>query len=445
MCSKDKRMVLLVRLKRNSSMANMVSLACEPLELEYLAAVAGKAGWQCEIHDGVVSAEPFRMALARLKPDVVAFSGYVTAQDQIIRHAALVRKVLPQAVVAVGGVHAEINHAHFHVPQIDFVIRSNALHTFRTLLESGAAALGKMPGVCHADGRGAWTCNDSGLENPCPHVRPNRAHFEKYRKKFRYLDYGTTAIVKGSCGCPHQCSFCFCRLLNNGQFSARPVDDLVDEIAGIQADTIWIVDDSFLLNRDRVLEFCDRIEHLKTRKRFIVYGRADFVVTHADILPRIRQAGIIDVIVGLEAVDEDVLQDYRKQVSAQVNETCVRLLEEAGIRCTGLFIVSHNATRADFRTLDRWIARTGLRVYTLSIFTPFPGTDIYRQYRDQLTTTDCAKWDLLHLVLPPGNMGRLEFYLRFYWLQAKVLLRYFRKSRPASVEGTSPVERQVTS
>jgi radical SAM superfamily enzyme YgiQ (UPF0313 family) len=445
MFSKSKRTVLLVRLKRRMSIASFARLSCEPLELEYLYAVASGAGWQSEIYDGVVSAEPLRGVLARLKPDVVAFSGYITAEDSIIRHAAMVKHALPQAVVVAGGVHAAVNHERFHKPHIDLIIRADETLVFRTLLETGVEAVRRMPGVCHADSHGAWICNDIGSSQQCPDVRPNRAHFEAYRKKFRYLDYGPTAIVKGSYGCPHQCSFCFCRLLNNGKYSERPLPDLLDEITEIAADTIWIVDDSFLLNKERVLEFCDEVEHRKIRKKFIVYGRADFVAANPEILSRIRAAGIIDLIVGLEAVDEDALREYRKQVTAEVNATCVRLLEEAGIRCTGLFIVSHNATRGDFRSLDRWISRTGLRVYTLSIFTPFPGTDIYEQYRDQLTTTDCTKWDLLHLVLQPGNMSRLEFYLRFYLLQAKVLFRYYRKRNSDAASRVSAAASEVAS
>ncbi len=445
MCSNPEGTVLLVRPKRSLGMARLVKLECEPLELEYLSAVAESAGWRSEIYDGAVCRESFRSALKRLRPDVVAFSGYFPAESAIIRHAQFAKRVLPETVVVVGGVHAQLNHERFHQPGIDLVVRADGLSTFRSLLVSGTEAAVQLPGVCHVDGSDRWVCNAIGPEQPLVGIRPSRTHFEKYRRRFRYLGYGPTAVVKGSYGCPYNCSFCYCRLLNGGKYHARPLDDVLDEISGISADTIWIVDDIFLLERQQVLEFCSEVERRGLRRKFIVYGRADFIAKNADLLPAMKAAGIIDVIVGLEAIDAASLLDYRKQVSAEENEDCVRLLQEAGIKCTGLFIVSHNATRADFRALDRWISRTGLRVYTMSIFSPFPGTEGYQQYRDQLTTEDCRKWDLLHLVIEPGGMSRLEFYLRFYWLQAKMLFRPKRKRVAGHAAEMSPAVRQVAS
>ena len=37
----------------------------------------------------------------------------------------------------------------------------------------------------------------------------------------------------------------------------------------------------------------------------------------------------------------------------------------------------------------------------ISIFTPIPGTALYRQYEKRLLTTEPEKWDFMHLVVPP--------------------------------------------
>ena len=65
----------------------------------------------------------------------------------------------------------------------------------------------------------------------------------------------------------------------------------------------------------------------------------------------------------------------------------------------------------DFRRLRRWIRRNRLAPYTLSIYTPMPGLpghEAARPYR----TSNPAKWDFLHLVIPPTRMKPWLFYLQ---------------------------------
>ncbi|MCI5126307.1 MAG: hypothetical protein D3925_17990, partial [Candidatus Electrothrix sp. AR5] len=132
---------------------------------------------------------------------------------------------------------------------------------------------------------------------------------------------------------------------------------------------------------------------------------------------------LVEVIVGLEAIDDKGLRGFNKQVNAEQNRHCVRLLRQYDIGCVGLFIMDQQATAADFRRLDRWIKEVELSTYTISVFSPFPGTEEYPALAGQLLTTDCRKWDLLHLVLPPLHLSRLGFMGRIWWLHGKLLWR----------------------
>ena len=65
--------------------------------------------------------------------------------------------------------------------------------------------------------------------------------------------------------------------MNMGKLSCRDMDDVVDEIAQIDSDNIYIVDDDFLYDTDRLNRFVDRIRQRGIHKNYICYGRADYI------------------------------------------------------------------------------------------------------------------------------------------------------------------------
>jgi radical SAM superfamily enzyme YgiQ (UPF0313 family) len=204
--------------------------------------------------------------------------------------------------------------------------------------------------------------------------------------------------------------------MNNGQFTDRVMADVVAEIAGIDCEYFWIVDDTFLVSRERVLEFVRLVRESGLRRKYIIYSRADFVAANEVLMPLLKEVGVIEIIFGLEAVDDAKLQDYNKRTSDEINRKAVQVLNECGIRCVGLFMVDIDATKDDFTKILTWVKAAGLRQFLTSIFTPFPGTPPFEQYADRLTTHNYEKWDLLHLVLRPTRLNKWQFYYYFYKL-----------------------------
>lgn len=409
--------MLLVRPPYRAGLALAAGLGArivtEPLALEYLAAVANEERCESRIHDPTVTRRSFAAEFREFRPDVVAITGYYAAKDSMLGYARSAKAKSPNTLTVIGGVHAEVNHKDFYDSSVDLVAHSGGTETFRRILLAVVAGRGTegLDGTCHRAQSGRWHCNPRAHFDSSSLPRPDRSHFYRYIDRFNYLDYGPVAMVKTAYGCPYQCSFCYCRLLNEGGYSTRPVPDVVDEIASVECDRIWIIDDSFLIDAERITAFAELLARRGIRKQFIVYSRADFIANNPRMLPTLKSMGVIDVMVGLEAIDDTTLAAYEKDIAADENVRCVRLLKDSGIECTGLFIMGIDATRSDFSQLNRWIARTGITTSALSVFSPFPGTRVYEDYRDSLTTTDCRKWDLLHLVARPTNLSRPAFYL----------------------------------
>ncbi len=426
MSSTTKLNILLVRPPYATGLTFAAHLVTEPLDLEYLAAVAAKLGHTWHIHDSMVPNKPFSSVLADFKPDVVAITGFYPAKDAMLATARTVKTWCQDTKVIIGGVHAELNPSDFFHTDIDAIVYSGGAHTFSRWL------LSLSGGTC----TGTWQNNPTitateWIRNPPPDPTdinpsllplPDRSHFYKYRHLFTYLHYGSIALVQSARGCPHSCSFCSCRLLNDGQFTPRPIEEVADEIASLDCEKIWLVDDTFLAISSRAASLAAALERRNIHKRFIIYARASDITRTSGIVNDLCRLGVMDVIVGLEAVHDKCLADYKKNTTANDNRQCVETLHAAGIACTGLFIIPPDATIVTFRNMNRWIASVPLSAVAVSIFTPFPGTPDWERYESKLTTRDCRKWDLCHLVLPPENLPRWFFYVLFGWSHLRPLL-----------------------
>jgi len=227
--------------------------------------------------------------------------------------------------------------------------------------------------------------------------------------------------------------------MNCSTYTERSVDSIINELNGINHNKIWFVDDSFLLSRKRVIEFIDKLKESENenknenkygngngngiKKEFMVYSRTDFIVENADLLPALYDAGFRDIIVGLEACNDDYLDAYKKQTKEDINTQAIKLLHKNKLICNGLFIIDYRFSKDDFKILYRYIVKQKLVWAIFAIFTPLKGTPLYEEYQDKLILYKPDKLDFLHLILKPEKMSKFMFYVRFYWLHVKVLRR----------------------
>ena len=193
----------------------------------------------------------------------------------------------------------------------------------------------------------------------------------------------------------------------------------MDEIASIEAPNIHITDDNFLVNREYLQEFVGLIKSRNIQKKFLIYGRADFIAENEDIMRELAEAGLALVMVGLEATNNDELDSYNKRTTIRQNEECVRILDKYNIICAGLFIVHQDMAKQEFKALYRWIADRPI-IPTVSVFTPMQGAANYKEFESGLITKDIRKQDLFHCILPPKHMSVMGFTWEYYKLSLKL-------------------------
>ena len=104
---------------------------------------------------------------------------------------------------------------------------------------------------------------------------------------------------------------------------------------------VHITDDNFLVSREYLKEFIRLVKEKDIHKKYLIYGRADFIANNEDIIKELAEIGLSLVMVGLEATNDEELDSYNKHVSLHENEECIRILKEDQLQFGAC--VSHSA------------------------------------------------------------------------------------------------------
>ncbi len=419
--------ILLVKPNPSPQSINLQSfMICEPLELEYCAALLHKLGHESRIADLVID-KSFPKALTTDHYDAVAFTAYQVHIGIVKKYAAYAKKVRPDIVTMVGGVQAEVVPQSFDDDNIDVVLTGGltALEAVIGAMERGESRqklkeLGRTPARANFD-----------------FPFPDRSKTEKYRKHYNYIFHDECATIKTSFSCAYDCEFCFCTRL--GRYRERDITEVVDELESIRERNVFIVDDDFLYNRKRVLEFCDLVTRRNIKKTYIAFGRADFIAANEDVIARLAQCGFDAFFVGLESFKSCELSDYNKRTTVETNNRAVRILEKYGIQCYSGLIVGYDWGKSDFDQLIAYINSFEHPMVNIQPITPIKGTPYYERVKDLIfeDETRYERFDMAHVVIKPQKMSVRAFYyniLRAYMktmVSAKsrryIKVRYGRK------------------
>lgn len=187
-----------------------------------------------------------------------------------------------------------------------------------------------------------------------------------------------SAVLMTGRGCPFNCAFCASRFLNKGLVRFRSIDNVVQEIREIKETygvrQFRIIDEMLNAKRERLYEFCEKVEPLDIRWRLPLRVRPlDF-----DMLRAMKKAGCREVTLGVESFDENVLKALNKKTTPFDNARALFLSHEAGLpsRC---FILTRTPgqTENTIPTNIKYLEVVPYNLVTCTTLIPFPGCDIW--------------------------------------------------------------------
>jgi anaerobic magnesium-protoporphyrin IX monomethyl ester cyclase len=257
-----------------------------------------------------------------------------------------------------------------------------------------------------------------------------------FRKKWIIWNgrMGRSMKILTSRGCPYNCVFCASSKiwkivrLHSAQRIFQEVSELV-EAWGV--DHIYIDDDLFIINRERLQKFAELIEEsgLNNKVSFFCSARSD--VLDETICQVLKRIGVKVLNFGFESGSDKVL-GYLKAGSISVNshKQAIFLCKKYGLKIWGSFILGSPTENIDdmkktVEFIDFAIAN-GCQRLGVFVATPLPGTEFWELARKNGKVGDDMNWDLIDyanshqpLLLGP-NVGNLEFRKIFDAITAKL-------------------------
>lgn len=394
----------------------------EPLGLEYLMAAVKAEGKEGLIHDESIESPfgRFRQLLKKVDENgitIVGFSIMSNTAWYVLKLIHKLKKARPNVKIMVGGPEVVVNFEDFMIDDVDYVSFDNGLDSFRLalrndfddeVLKTCSGFAGKI--------NGEWFLNKKGEPISDYGLLPDRSFFYENRHKFRVLAKGCFSMMKTAFSCPQNCKFCISRQFNSCTYRERAVEDVINEIISIDNDKIFIIDDDFLVNKNRVLAICEKLIELDLKKTFMIFARADSICRCEDIFPIIYKAGFRDMLVGLEAVEDTTLEKYNKNSSVELNMRAVKILRDYEMVCVGLFVINYDFTHKDFMNINKFIKKEKLIWVLFSILIPFKGTPVYEENKDRLYHYKYRRTGGTSVLMKPSKMPMLLFKLEFHFL-----------------------------
>jgi radical SAM superfamily enzyme YgiQ (UPF0313 family) len=189
-------------------------------------------------------------------------------------------------------------------------------------------------------------------------------------------------------GCPHHCTFCSVHKFFGGNIRVRPINEVIDEVASSSRKLFWGIDDNIWgVNINHTIELYREMS--KTIRRKWWFGAADLVsVEHPKsekLLDYARKAGLTAVLLGWESNNIRSLEEYKAtSKQGRLRRDAIRKIRDNGIEVM-LFIMvgGRQDTREDFEGIFKLCEELKVSAHPV-MTTPFPGTELYDQYRDYL-------------------------------------------------------------
>lgn len=404
------------------------------LGIGYLGGVLREAGYDVHIRDTALegyhnekylgdnlvligeSDDSIASYIADLNPDIVGISAVFS---NLIGHAHTIARIAkdvnPEIKVVLGGNHISnvaadyqfvLKNSGWGLPDelvdmrdknIDFAIKGEAEYQFlelvhrlvnRKIVDDIPGLIYRESGLVRVNPSAAWLdCLDS-LPMPARDLMNMEGYFRIGLFQSSKSRSRRVLTVMTSRGCPEKCSFCTTPRMWGQKVRCRSPENVYREIKeGMEKYNIAEVqfaDDTLTANLKNLVELCGLLESLgiswctPNGIRVNYHQSGD---TLYELFKKMKNAGCYQITLACESGVQRVLDSIiRKNLKIEQIQPSVESAKKAGLLVHTFWIVGYpGETRDEMEQTINFAAKIGADSYSVSVLTPLPGTDIYRQ------------------------------------------------------------------
>jgi radical SAM superfamily enzyme YgiQ (UPF0313 family) len=311
--------------------------------------------------------EAFARELTTHHYDVVGISSIIVNIGKVREMCRLVRELSPNSVIVVGGHVAAIPDVETMI-DADHIVRGEGIAWMRRYLGEDDHAPIRHPAII------------SGFETRIMGVR-----LPQQKGK-------TAATIIPSVGCPMGCNFCTTSAFFGGKGKFinfyETGDELFEVMCRIESElkvqSFFVMDENFLLHRTRAMRLLELMKQNSKSWELSVFASANAIRKYSML--ELVELGVSWVWMGLESPRSN----YSKLQGNDASQL-TRELREHGIRVQGSTIIG-----LEHHTPDNMEAEIEFAVgyqtdfHQFMLYTPVPGTPLYKEMADQGRMLDKA-------------------------------------------------------
>jgi len=188
-------------------------------------------------------------------------------------------------------------------------------------------------------------------------------------------------------GCPNQCTFCaWPQTLTGRCYRVRKISSVLDEMEWIEKNLhvkeVFFEDDTFTINKERVIEFCNGYLERKLSVAWSCNARANTL--DLETMQLMKKAHCRLLIGGFESGSEDILKTIKKGITLDQIRRYTKNAKKAGLMVHGDFIVGlPGETKETIQTTRALINEIRPDIIQIAVASPFPGTEFYDWCRER--------------------------------------------------------------
>ena len=387
-------------------------------------------------------------AIRTYAPDVVGISALTHESDAVSWIAECVKRVNANTPVLLGGPHATAYpEKAIQIPGIDYLIVGEGEIAAGQLIECllNQRDVSDIKGIVYkkdnrvfSTGRGNIVEDLNGLPMPAYDLIPIEAYGNFARMSRTGL--GNYMCIFSSRGCPYRCIYC--HNIFGKVFRCRSAENLFNEIKHLY-DTykireFEIMDDIFNLDRERLIDFCDRIINSGMKVTFAFPNGLRGDILDRQQLIKLRQAGTIFIAFAIETGSPRLQKLIKKNIQLDKIKQNIEIAHSLRIHPHGFSMIGFpGETLEEMQMTVDFLVSSKLHSFAMFAVIPFESTELAEiaKEMDHLPLSDLSMnyWskEFLNLTDVPSrevNRIRRQALLRFYLNPSRLF--YFARDFP---------------
>jgi radical SAM superfamily enzyme YgiQ (UPF0313 family) len=335
-----------------------------------------------------------RKKIENFKPKMIGFYSVASQYKFISNISKFIKSNYPEIFLIIGGPHATLNPDAVTNDNFDAICIGEGE---RPMLElTNMLEKNEFP----SNIKNLWIIKDSIIEKNqmAPFYEkldllpfPDRTMWEKYIDYNPDLENNVTILLGRGCpySCPYCCNHAFRKITNGNYVRFRSPKNIIEEIKLMHEKyplekNIYLEVESFNVNNEWAIEVCNEIEKYNgSLETPLSFGLNVRIIANAnfDILfEACKRANILDLNIGIESGSERVRKDILKRNYSNFDViNTINSAKKYGLSYNFFIMIGiPGETIEDFTKTIKICRIYQPKKIFLSIFYPYPGTDLYK-------------------------------------------------------------------